>query len=582
LWHPAGQPPVVVPTDKHGLVHGGQQPLSGATIQLYAVGTTGDGSASTPLLSPAPVSDANGGFNLTGRFTCPSPSSLVYLLATGGNPGLAPGTNNAALSMMAALGPCGSLSASTFIFVDELTTVAAVYSLAPFMTSASAIGSAPADAAMFAGAFTLANELANTADGTTPGTGVPTGESVPIAEINTIADILSTCVNSAGGVSGDNSACGDLFSLTTPDGLTPATDTITALLHLANNPTLNTAALYNLVTPTAPFQPELTLAPPDFRIRLTPATSSMALQFNPASVTFPPTVVGSASGIATVTIQNTGSAQVTLSGIGIVGSNASDFGQTNTCNTALQPASSCVVQLTVTPGAAGSRNGYLSVMSNTPDSPQYVTLAAVGSAAPVTPVPPVVPAAPSAVAGAVAEYPMDDGAGTTVRDISGSGNNATFAGGPNAPSWLPYGVAFLNAATGYSNNQWIDTPLTTFGTAYVAYCTPTDLGMTTGTGGVNGVASAPTLIGSSSTTSGAFLSGSNLVQIGHMSVQPSIFSNAGVTSSVANQTVAGCHIFAFSMGSSQDHFTVDGIEPPYLQQGGSNLEPGKATTTIFS
>jgi lysophospholipase L1-like esterase len=94
--------------------------------------------------------------------------------------------------------------------------------------------------------------------------------------------------------------------------------------------------------------------------------------------------------------------------------------------------------------------------------------------------------------------------------------------------------------------------------------------MTTGTGGVNGVASAPTLIGSSSTTSGAFLSGSNLVQIGHMSVQPSIFSNAGVTSSVANQTVAGCHIFAFSMGSSQDHFTVDGVELPYLQQGGSS------------
>src|SRR5271155_106496 len=85
---------LVVPAGRHGLVHGGQQPVTGATLQLYAVGTTGDGSASTPLLSPAPVSDANGGFNISGAYTCPAPSSLVYIVASGGNPGLPLGTNN--------------------------------------------------------------------------------------------------------------------------------------------------------------------------------------------------------------------------------------------------------------------------------------------------------------------------------------------------------------------------------------------------------------------------------------------------------------------------------------------------------
>src|SRR5580693_6047513 len=124
-------PHLTIPANKQGLVHGGQQPVTGATIQLYAVGTTGDGSAATPLLSPAPVSDANGGFNISGTYTCPSSSSLVYIVASGGNPGLPPGTNNGALSLMAALGPCGNLSASTFIIINELTTVAAVYSLAP-------------------------------------------------------------------------------------------------------------------------------------------------------------------------------------------------------------------------------------------------------------------------------------------------------------------------------------------------------------------------------------------------------------------------------------------------------------------
>jgi trimeric autotransporter adhesin len=94
---------------KHGSVHGGQQAVSGSTIQLYAVGTTGDGSAATPLLTQAVITDASGDFNITGDYTCPSATSLVYIVATGGNPGLAAGTNNTTLSMMAALGPCNSL-----------------------------------------------------------------------------------------------------------------------------------------------------------------------------------------------------------------------------------------------------------------------------------------------------------------------------------------------------------------------------------------------------------------------------------------------------------------------------------------
>src|SRR6516225_6146043 len=93
-----------------GSVHGGQQPVSGAVVQLYAVGTNGDGSAATPLLNQSVISDANGNFTLTNLYSCPSGASLVYVVATGGNPGLAPGTNNAALNMMTALGRCDSLT----------------------------------------------------------------------------------------------------------------------------------------------------------------------------------------------------------------------------------------------------------------------------------------------------------------------------------------------------------------------------------------------------------------------------------------------------------------------------------------
>ena len=87
-----------------GNMHGGQQPISGASVQLYAAGTNGYGSSATALLSAPVITDANGAFSITGNYTCPSSTSQLYIVATGGNPGLTPGTNNAAIALMAALG----------------------------------------------------------------------------------------------------------------------------------------------------------------------------------------------------------------------------------------------------------------------------------------------------------------------------------------------------------------------------------------------------------------------------------------------------------------------------------------------
>jgi len=382
-------PQLIVPAGRQGLVHGGQQPVTGATIQLYAVGTSGDGSAATPLLSPAAVSDANGGFNISGTYTCPSPSSLVYIVASGGNPGLPSGTNNAALSLMAALGPCGNLSPSTFIFIDELTTVAAVYALAPYMTSPSAIGSASGDATALASAFTLASYFANTTTGATPGTGVPVGTIVPVAQINTIGDILAACVNSAGGVSGDSTPCGMLFSLTTPTGLTPATDTITALLHLANNPTLNTTSLFNLVTPGAPFQPTQAQVPPDLSVRLTVPSGFTA---STSELDFPATRVGYGSGPSsprqTVTFTNNTAtpvginiAAISYGGAAISGANPLDFlnnSNLESCPTPVMPGATCTLQFVFAPLAIGARSAYVTVTNTSANPVISILMTGVG------------------------------------------------------------------------------------------------------------------------------------------------------------------------------------------------------------
>ena len=47
-----------------GIVHGGQQPVSQATIQLYSVGTGGLKSASNPLIGSTIQTGSDGSFNI--------------------------------------------------------------------------------------------------------------------------------------------------------------------------------------------------------------------------------------------------------------------------------------------------------------------------------------------------------------------------------------------------------------------------------------------------------------------------------------------------------------------------------------
>lgn len=108
-----------------GGVHGGQQPVSGAKVYLYAVSNFANAGSATPLLN-APgyvLTDAGGNFNITGDYTCPAGTS-VYLLALGGNPGLAANTSNPRLALAAGLGACSTLTPTSFYAVNEATTVA--------------------------------------------------------------------------------------------------------------------------------------------------------------------------------------------------------------------------------------------------------------------------------------------------------------------------------------------------------------------------------------------------------------------------------------------------------------------------
>jgi hypothetical protein len=79
---------------------------------------------------------------------------------------------------------------------------------------------------------------------------------------------------------------------------------------------------------------------------------------------------------------------LTITSIQIIGSNSSDFAQTNNCSGSVQPNGSCQVSVTFTPSAIGTRNAAVTVSDNAPGSPQSVPLTGVGTSPGVTFSPP--------------------------------------------------------------------------------------------------------------------------------------------------------------------------------------------------
>jgi hypothetical protein len=255
-----------------GRVHGGQQPVGGAVIHLYSAGSGGNGSAANDLLGVSTpsgnvdyvTSAADGTFGFTGDYLCAHATDQVYIVASGGNPGLSPAVDNAALVMVAALGSCSNLSQSTYIQINELTTAAAAWALAPFMTSAVSVGASANNSQGITNAFLNAQLLASSATGAAAT--LPAGLSVQTGKLYALANIIAACVNSSGATTG----CTQLFSLATPPGSSTApTDTLSAALDIVKNPANNVAALFNLQPPQPPFPSTLTAPPSDWTMALT-------------------------------------------------------------------------------------------------------------------------------------------------------------------------------------------------------------------------------------------------------------------------------------------------------------------------
>jgi hypothetical protein len=105
-------------------------------------------------------------------------------------------------------------------------------------------------------------------------------------------------------------------------------------------------------------------------------TVAPAALFCPPSVSFSNQAINSASAPQPVMLTNNGSATLNITKI----STAGDFSATSDCVGGVPARGSCLINVTFTPAASGSRTGTLTVTDDAPSSPQSVSLAGTGTA----------------------------------------------------------------------------------------------------------------------------------------------------------------------------------------------------------
>ncbi len=312
-----------------GSVRGGNQPVATATVTLYTVGKTGTGSSGTTLATT--TTSAGGSFSFVQMATPasagPTPATalggntyecgntsndLLYLVTRGGNTtgsGVA-GVNNSAAVFIAPVGYC-NMAASVQVNMTEVTTAAMVAASGNFMNpSTEQIGADGIPVAQMAvsnafqtvanlvsqttglalGARTLTNAAATNASGGPFYVSAVTVTATPeAAKLNTVANILSSCINQASSTSPTHATnCSTLFAAALPPAANHtaqpsatfpiAADTLQAALYMFLNPTdsttANRTALFNLSAAVPPFQPNLTAVPTDWSIAVLYSSNS--------------------------------------------------------------------------------------------------------------------------------------------------------------------------------------------------------------------------------------------------------------------------------------------------------------------
>ena len=239
-----------------GQVQAGGGPVAGSTVTLWAA------SAGEPRQFAQTKSGSDGRFEFSSDET-PGTDVSLYLIAKGGQATVNKGTaDNPAIALLTVLGNTPPAK----VVINEMTTVASVWTNAQFLDSTAIKGPA-------LGLRIAAGNVPNFVNLETGGWGsaiqdpLNSGQTPTMANFATLADVLAGC---AALVTTD--ACDKLFIAATPPKGTAPIDTLTAAQSIARAPWYQPKRLYALLDQfypvpkgrnmrAVPFMPYLNFAP---------------------------------------------------------------------------------------------------------------------------------------------------------------------------------------------------------------------------------------------------------------------------------------------------------------------------------
>jgi dienelactone hydrolase len=111
---------------------------------------------------------------------------------------------------------------------------------------------------------------------------------------------------------------------------------------------------------------------------VTIALQTATVTLSVASLDFGGQALTTTSASQPVTVTNSGPVSLNIAGISLTGTNPSDFGETNNCNSTLASGAHCTVNVSFTPGQVGPRSASLSISDSAMGSPQSVALSGSG------------------------------------------------------------------------------------------------------------------------------------------------------------------------------------------------------------
>ena len=244
-----------------GQVHAGGGPVANSTVTLWAA------SGSDPQqLAQAKTAD-DGGFALNADAT-PGPGVSLYLVARGGVAAVNKSAgDNPALAFLAVLGG----AAPTKVVVNEMTTVASVWTNAQFLDGAAIKGPA-LSLSIAAGNVPNFVDLSSGGWGTAIQDPLNSSQTPTMANFATLADALAGCATRA-----TSTACDGLFVAATPAMGGAPTDTLTSAEAVARYPWYLPKRLFSLVGDLYPVPPGKTMRAVPFTPYLNFAPSAWVL-----------------------------------------------------------------------------------------------------------------------------------------------------------------------------------------------------------------------------------------------------------------------------------------------------------------